>query len=88
MDVIGIHVERVLDGDTFTGRVIWVADESPWEYNEREVIRLRKGNAPALEERGGKAAKRALEKLILNQEVEVAVYSRIRGSRLVGELID
>lgn len=64
---------RVIDGDTF-------------ETEERQLIRLTGIDAPELSNCGGKEAKEALSKLILNKNLYVKVIYRDSGMRLISHV--
>lgn len=64
---------RVIDGDTF-------------ETEERQLIRLTGIDAPELDNCGGKEAKEALEKLILNKNLYVKVIFRDGSKRLISHV--
>lgn len=64
---------RVIDGDTF-------------ETEERQLIRLTGIDAPELNSCGGKEAKQALGKLVLNKNLYVKVIYRDSGMRLISHV--
>jgi len=67
-------VRRVIDGDTFEV-------EDPWGL--RTKIRLRRTNAPELDEPGGPEAKAALEAQLLGRRIGLTIYARDRWGRII-----
>lgn len=68
------YVTRVFDGDTFV------------TASRKKAVRLADVNAPELSKPGGKAAKRALEKMIVGKEVTVETVARDKFARAVGRV--
>ncbi|RME42015.1 MAG: hypothetical protein D6791_18790 [Chloroflexi bacterium] len=67
-------VTRVIDGDTF-------------ETDRRKhPVRLANVDAPELNQRGGKAAKAALSRLIAGQEVSIKTVARDKYGRAVANV--
>ena len=73
------YVRRVIDGDTFEV----VGPGNVWTR-----VRLRKVNAPELDEPGGPEAKRALERRILKRRIRRRAYARDRYGRTIAEIVD
>ena len=69
-------VTRVIDGDTF----IVQGPEG------RDCVRLRRVNAPELDEPGGPEAREALEKRLLGKRIRLTIYARDRYGRAVAEI--
>ena len=68
------RVTRVIDGDTF-------------ETNRRKIpVRLGGYNAPELNQRGGKTAKKALENMLLGKEVSIDTKARDKYRRPVANV--
>ncbi len=68
------RVTRVIDGDTF-------------ETNRRKKpVRLSGYDAPELNQRGGKTAKKVLENLILNKEVSIDTKARDKYARAIANV--
>lgn len=68
----------MIDGDTFE-----IVD--PWGIRNR--VRLRRVNAPELNEPGGKAAKAALEARILHRRILIKPFTRGHYGRVIAEII-
>lgn len=73
------RVRRVIDGDTFEV-------EGPGRVRLR--VRLRRKNAPELDEPGGLEAKAALEARIGGKRVRIRAYARDRYGRTIAEIVD
>lgn len=69
-------VTRVIDGDTF-----YV--QGP---DGRDRVRLRRINAPELDEPGGPEAKAALEQRLLHKRIHLTIYARDRYGRAIAEI--
>ena len=67
-------VRRVIDGDTFE-------IEDPWGLRTR--VRLRRLNAPELDQPGGPEAKIALEARLLGRRIHLKVHARDRYGRVI-----
>ena len=76
-------VVQVDDGDTILVQVL--QQQGPIPYNDYERVRLRRLNAPEMNEQGGKEAKQLLEQRLHGRYVEVVSYAR-KQSRLIGEV--
>jgi len=72
------RVARVIDGDTFVV-------EGPDEVRVR--IRLRRVNAPELDEPGGPEAKAALEERILGKRIHLKSYAIDKYGRTIAEIM-
>jgi endonuclease YncB( thermonuclease family) len=68
-------VYEVVDGDSFKLLVEWQAPDNDHGYPTEVYIRLRRGDAPERGERYFRVAKRFLEDEILEERVEVTVFS-------------
>lgn len=67
-------VTRVIDGDTFE------------TASRKHPVRLANVDAPELKERGGKAAKAALNKLIGGKDVSIDTKARDKFARAVADV--
>lgn len=79
--------------ETFTGKVISVIDGNTIEIltNEKETLRIMFHgiDCPELDQQFGDKAKRYLEKLILEKEVDVKIYGKDRwGNKLAVVLVE
>ncbi len=77
-------VIEIIDGDTFDVEVSEVLDTNEYEYHDVERVRLEGVDAPEIDDPGGEEAAEELEKAILDEMVEITVYSRDTFGRLVG----
>ena len=71
------RVVRVVDGDTFVA-------EGP--DGKRTYVRLRRLNAPEMNEPGGPEAKAALEKRIGGRWIDMEIHARDRYGRAVATI--
>ena len=72
-------VRRVIDGDTF---------EVAGPGGVRVRIRLRRTNAPEMDEPGGPEAKAALEAKIGGKQIHLKSYARDRYGRTIAEIAE
>ena len=72
-------VRRVIDGDTF---------EVAGPGGVRVRIRLRRTNAPEMDEPGGPEAKAALERKIGGKRIHLKSYARGRYGRTIAEIAE
>ncbi len=73
----GWTVVRVTDGDTFI-----VQNDA----GKRERVRLRRVNAPELDEPGGPEARDALEAALLGKRIKLTIYARDKWGRIIAEI--
>ena len=71
------EVVRIVDGDTLIVRV----------EGKNERVRLRRLNAPELDEEGGQEAKEALERRFpAGSRVKIEIFARDKYGRIVAEI--
>jgi len=70
-------VVHVTDGDTFIVR---------HDDGRRERVRLRRVNAPELDEPGGPEARDALTARLLGKRINLTVYARDKWGRMIAEI--
>lgn len=79
-----------VDARTLDGRVAWVSDGDTLRIRrgrEEAVVRLLHIDAPERDQRGGRDATRALQRLVRGEEVRVRTRGHDRYGRWLGEVV-